>query len=105
MTMDMRRMTWYALGALVVGLLIGAAMESAHVTILNGVVRVLEPIGTVWINAVRMTIIPLVVSMLIAAVGSSDSLRSMGRMGGMSLLYFVASMALIALYTAFLAGP
>src|SRR2546428_9645111 len=82
---DMRRTTWYALGALVVGLLAGAWLASSAATSVERVVGVLEPIGTLWVNAVRMTIIPLVVSMLIAAIASADSIRSLGRLGGAAL--------------------
>ena len=57
-----------------------------------------------WINAVRMTIIPLVISMIIVAIASSDSLRSTGRLGGSALLFFLFSLAGIALFTA-LTGP
>jgi Na+/H+-dicarboxylate symporter len=100
-----RRITWLALLALVLGLLAGAAMASAGVASLDRIVRVLEPIGTIWINAVRMTIIPLVISMLVAAVASSDSLRSMGRLGGTALLFFLLTLTSIAVYTALLAPP
>lgn len=102
---DMRRITWYALLALVLGLLIGAALASARTPGIERIVSVLEPIGTLWVNAVRMTIMPLVVSMLIAAVASADSLRSMGRLGGAALLFFLATLIAVAVYTALLAPP
>ena len=47
------------------------------------------PIGTVWINAIRMTVIPLVVSLLITGVAGAADLRSVGRLGGRSLLTFL----------------
>jgi len=103
--MDMRRVTWIALGALIVGLLVGAALASGKVSspsTTNAIVSVVEPVGTLWINAVRMTIIPLVISMLIAAVGSSDSLQSLGRLGGSAVFFFIAMMCAVALYTALL---
>ena len=99
---DTRKITWYALGALLVGLVAGAALASAEGA--ERVVRVLEPVGTLWVNAVRMTIIPLVFSMLIVAVASSDSLRSMGRLGGVALLFFFLTLVAIAVYAAML-GP
>src|SRR5688572_32550028 len=105
MTVDMRRVTWYALGALVLGLLAGAALASAQSPAIDRVVRILEPIGTLWINAVRMTIIPLVTAMLIAAVASSDSLRSLGRLGGSAVVFFVATISAVAVSTALLAPP
>jgi proton glutamate symport protein len=105
MKVDMRRVTWIALGALVVGLVAGAALASQAPGSAARIVRVLEPIGTLWINAVRMTIIPLVMSMLIAAVASSDSLRSLGRLGGTAVVFFIAMMSAVALYTALLVPP
>src|SRR5689334_4336710 len=102
--METRRITWWALGALLIGLVGGAALSNASVTWLERLVAILEPIGTVWINAVRMTIIPLVVSLLIAAVASSDSLRSMGRLGGTAIAFFVLTLIAVATYTALL-GP
>jgi proton glutamate symport protein len=105
MKVDMRRVTWIALAALVVGLVGGAALAKASPDAAARVARVLEPIGTLWINAVRMTIIPLVMSMLIAAVASSDSLRSLGRLGGTAIVFFVAMMSAVAIYTALLVPP
>jgi Na+/H+-dicarboxylate symporter len=102
--METRRITWWALGALMVGLVGGATLANAGVPWIERLIAILEPIGTVWINAVRMTIIPLVVSLLIAAVASSDSLRGMGRLGGTAIVFFVITMSLVALYAAVL-GP
>jgi len=103
---DTRRVTWIALIALVVGLLVGAALASSSPPAsLDRIIAVLEPIGTLWVNAVRMTIVPLVVSMLVVAVASSDSLRSMGRLGGSALLFFLTTLTLIGLLTALFAPP
>ncbi len=101
--METRRITWWALGALLVGLVGGATIATQEVPWLERLVSMLEPIGTVWINAVRMTIIPLVCSLLIAAVASSDSLRGMGRLGGTAIGFFVVVLSLVAVYTALLA--
>jgi proton glutamate symport protein len=48
----------------------------------------LVPIGTLWINAIRMTVIPLVVALLITGVAGAADLRTVGRLGGRSLLTF-----------------
>src|SRR5437867_1938333 len=103
MTADMRRVTWIALVALVVGLLAGATLASSSApTTDDRIVGILEPIGTLWVNAVRMTVVALVVSILIVAVASSESLRSMGRLGGSALLFFLTTLSVIGLYTALL---
>ncbi|MEK7403284.1 MAG: dicarboxylate/amino acid:cation symporter, partial [Gemmatimonadota bacterium] len=101
-SMETRRITWWALGALLIGLVGGAFLANASVPWLERLVAFLEPIGTVWINAVRMTIIPLVVSLLIAAVASSDSLRGMGRLGGTAIVFFVVVVSVVAVYAALL---
>jgi Na+/H+-dicarboxylate symporter len=46
-----------------------------------------------WVNAIRMTVIPLVVSLLITGVASADDLRSIARIGGRTLMTFVALLA------------
>src|SRR5437773_1153739 len=106
MTGHLQRITWYALLALVVGLLAGAALAASTApTSVDRVISIPEPIGTLWVNAVRMTIVPLVVSMLIVAVASSESLRSMGRLGGSALLFFLTTLTIIGVLTALLAPP
>jgi proton glutamate symport protein len=49
----------------------------------------IAPVGTLWVNAIRMTVIPLVVSLLITGVASAADLKAIGRLGGRTLLVFV----------------
>jgi Na+/H+-dicarboxylate symporter len=53
----------------------------------------LAPIGTLWVNAIRMTVIPLVVSLLITGVASATDLGAIGRLGGRTLVVFVLLLA------------
>src|SRR6185503_12886292 len=46
------------------------------------------PVGTLWVNAIRMTVIPLVVSLLITGVAGAADIRAIGRIGGRTLLVF-----------------
>lgn len=39
------------------------------------------PIGTVWVNAIRMTVIPLVVSLLVSGVAASAGIRELRAIG------------------------
>src|SRR5688572_18116285 len=74
-----------ALGAaLVGGILIAVTGDETLLRAADAIV----PIGTLWINAIRMTVIPLVVSLLIVGVAGAADLRAIGRMGGRSLLTF-----------------
>jgi proton glutamate symport protein len=74
-----------ALGAaLLGGILIAVTGNESLLRIADAIV----PIGTLWINAIRMTVIPLVVSLLIVGVAGAADLRAIGRMGGRSLFTF-----------------
>src|SRR5205823_5648769 len=56
----------------------------------------LAPVGTLWVSAIRMTVIPLVVSLLITGVVSAADLGAIGRIGGRTLLVFGLLLAAIA---------
>ncbi len=87
--------------ALIAGLAVGvAAAASGNETVLRAV-EALAPIGTLWVNAIRMTVIPLVVSLIIVSIASVSDLRTIGRLGGRSLMVFGLMLAGLAL----IAGP
>jgi Na+/H+-dicarboxylate symporter len=50
---------------------------------------VAEPVGSIWVNALRMTLIPLVVALLISVVGSVPDARSTGRLGLRAFIVFL----------------
>ena len=56
----------------------------------------IAPVGTLWVNAIRMTVIPLVVSLLITGVASAADLGTIGRIGGRTLVVFVLLLAVMA---------
>ena len=90
--------------AVVLAIVLGLAVAASHNASLAGIADSIAPIGTLWVNAIRMTVIPLVVSLLIVGVASAADIRSIGRIGGRSLLVFVvllAAMALIMIPLAF----
>ena len=53
----------------------------------------IEPIGTLWVNALRMTVIPLVVSAILMGVTSLPDTKTIGRIGGRAFVLFIASRA------------
>ncbi len=75
--------------ALVAGLVLGAIVAALGTPSLLRAAEAVGVVGTIWINAIRMTIIPLVVSLLITGVAGAADLRAIGRIGGRSLLTFV----------------
>jgi proton glutamate symport protein len=81
------------------GLVGGIAIAASHNDALVHAADAIAPVGTLWVNAIRMTVIPLVVSLLITGVASAADIASIGRIGARTLLVFgslLAGMALVA---------
>jgi Na+/H+-dicarboxylate symporter len=74
--------------ALVAGLIGGLAIAASKNAWLLSAANAIAPIGTLWINAIRMTIIPLVISLLITGVAGTANVYAIGRIGGRTLLTF-----------------
>jgi proton glutamate symport protein len=75
--------------ALVAAILLGVFIAASHNALLIRAADAIAPIGTLWINGIRMTVIPLVVSLLITGVASVSDIKSIGRLGGWTLVTFV----------------
>ena len=71
------------------GLAGGIAIAASRNTALLSAADAVAPIGTLWVNAIRMTVIPLVVSLLISGVASASDVSTIGRLGGRTLLVFI----------------
>ena len=75
--------------ALCLAIAVGAMVGLTHSPLLLRLADLVAPIGTLWVNAIRMTVIPLVVSLLITGVASASDVRAIGRIGGRTLLVFI----------------
>lgn len=81
------------------GLIGGIAIAASHQAVLVAAADAVAPVGTLWVNAIRMTVIPLVVSLLVTGVASAADLTAIGRIGARTLLVFavlLAGMAAVA---------
>lgn len=76
--------------ALVVGFLAGIFLRG---TALPGI---FEPVGTLWINAIRMPVLPLIVTMLIAAIAGSRDTRRIGALGARTLVVMLVLLSVFA---------
>jgi Na+/H+-dicarboxylate symporter len=74
--------------ALVLAIVGGIAIAISGSALLLRAADFIAPIGTLWVNAIRMTVIPLVVSLLITGVASASDIKSVGRLGGRTLSVF-----------------
>ena len=98
-------MTAGALGSLAAGLAAGLAAHAWGVSFSEPAAAAVEPLGLLWANALRMTVIPLVISNLIVGVASAQGAGRVGRLGGLSLLVFLALHVLAASFTLLVAPP
>lgn len=89
--------------SLIVGLIIGIAAAASGGAWVDGAVAVAQPIGDTWLNGLRMTIVPLVVSLLITGIAATAETARSGRIAARSLMLFlsflVCGAALAALLT------
>ncbi len=76
--------------ALVAGIVVGALVRANGSDALINGVGFFDIIGTLWINAIRMTVIPLVAALTIVAVAQSGDARQLGRLGAYAIGVFVA---------------
>ena len=83
---------------LVAGLVLGTAISVSHWAWLARVPGFLDPVGTIFVNAIRLAVIPLVVSGLIAGTASAGSPRTMGRLSGRALVIILVLLLLSALF-------
>ena len=97
-------LTTRILVALVAGLSVGVFISWNQAEFLLAGVTWVEPIGTLWVNAIRMTVIPLVVSLLVTGLASTSAGRA-AQIGGRTLAIFVALVTFSALVAAVLAPP
>lgn len=91
-----------ALSALLLGATGGLLTAGSQAA--PSLLRWIEPIGLLWVNAIRMTVIPLVVASLLVAVADTDA-RAMGRIGARAFGVFVLLLGILAAFTALLAPP
>jgi Na+/H+-dicarboxylate symporter len=91
---------YWALAALVVGLGVGAASgglaENVRQPLLDGAGFV----GTLWLNGLKMTVIPLVVALLVVGIAKSREAALGGRIAGRSVLWIVIICTLSAVFGA-----
>jgi proton glutamate symport protein len=98
-------LTTKVLIGLAAGLVLGIVISVAESPTLSRIVPILEPIGTLWINAIRMTVIPLVVGSIIVGVTSAPDARTIGRVGGRALVLFLVILVVAGAFAAIVAPP
>lgn len=80
--------TWIFI-ALVLGVLAGLALQGAP----EVADAYIKPLGTIFLNLIKMIVVPLVLFSIIAGVVSLEDVRKVGAIGGRTILFYLATTA------------
>lgn len=93
------------LAGLALGLALGLLASQSGSPALLALARGIEPIGTLFVNGIRMTVVPLVVAILITGIVSTGDAGLLTRLGLRSLLLGVGLTTSVALFAMVIAVP
>ena len=82
--------------AIILGIIFGSSIE------------VIKPLGDLFLRLIRFIIAPLVLATLVVGVASTGDPKSLGRVGGKTIIYYLATTAIaivIGLLFAFVISP
>ncbi|TCM67295.1 proton glutamate symport protein [Acinetobacter calcoaceticus] len=81
-------LAWQILIALILGVLVGAYLHYSPEYRAMLTVNFLTPLGSIFINLIKMIVIPLVLSMLILGIANAGDSKSVGTLGFKTIVYF-----------------
>jgi Na+/H+-dicarboxylate symporter len=93
-----KNLSFIVLAALVAGILAGAGVRAAENDFLASAAGVVEAFGGLWLNALRMTVVPLVVALLIMGVASVADMAKTGGLVARAVLLFSVLILFAALF-------
>jgi len=80
---------YFVLGALVAGLIAGMAAQQAGDGLREPALQASTLIGGLWLNGLKMTVIPLVVALLVTGVAAGAEAARAGKIAGRTVLWIV----------------
>jgi Na+/H+-dicarboxylate symporter len=92
---------WWVLLALVIGLVGGTLAAKAGDGLREPMIQVASVVGTLWLNALKMTVIPLIVALLVSGIARTAEAARGGRIAAVSVAYFLGIFLLSAMLGAF----
>lgn len=90
---------WIILSALIVGMLLGVAVETISAAWGTASLPYIEWVGLLWLNALKMTIIPLIVALLITGITATADAARAGKLAGRAVAIFIGANLLAGLMT------
>ncbi|MBX7247437.1 MAG: dicarboxylate/amino acid:cation symporter [Caulobacteraceae bacterium] len=94
----LRSLAVRVLAALALGLAAGAACGAVGDASLTAVAGTVEAVGGLWLNLLRMTIVPLVFCLLVTGVVASADAAATGRLATRALILFAVATLAAAIY-------
>jgi Na+/H+-dicarboxylate symporter len=94
-----------SIAGLLAGFLLGIWAHRTGEPTMLAIVGALSPIGTLWGNALRMTVVPLVVAQLVCSLVSTRSFGSVGRITSLSFIVFLLMLVLAGTVTVMTTPP
>lgn len=88
---------------LALGFGLGAYAHASKTPFLLAMAGHLEPVGQLWLNALRVAVVPMIVVLLIVGIAGLPSGKDLGRWGGLAMATFL-SMLLVGVGTALAAS-
>jgi len=88
------KLHWQILIALACAVIVGSFTTSIHANSGFDLIPILEFFGALFLNALKMIIVPLIISSIIVGIASIEQDGSFARMGSKTLLYYVATSAI-----------
>lgn len=89
--------------ALLLGAAIGLVLYFWDQRIAGTVAGIAQPIGKLWINALQMTVVPLVSALVVLGVNAASDAAASGRVARNALVVFLVLLTLAATFAAFFA--
>ena len=82
-------MLHFAIAAgLVLGLIVGLGAAATGNSWLLALAKGAAPLGVIFMNAIRMVVIPLIVTVIFTSIARLGDPRKLGRIGGLTLAYY-----------------
>lgn len=75
-------------GGLILGLVVGLAASATGSPTLHAIADSVAPLGKIFMNAIRMVVIPLIVAVIYTSIARLGDPRKLGRIGTFTIAYY-----------------
>lgn len=76
-------LAWQILIGLILGVIVGAVFYGN-----DNVTKYLQPFGTIFMNMIKMIVVPIIISTLILGVAGTGDMKKLGKLGLKTIVYF-----------------